>query len=75
MQTARYQPVGKAPEEAKAVRYCSFWYLLEQCSSTISKISSRAVRMRSALGVENFHTATQTKSISRRISQILRRSM
>jgi len=51
MQIARYQPVGKATELAKQ---CNFWYLLEQCSSTIS---SSAVWMRSALGVENFHAA------------------
>jgi len=67
MQITRYQPVGKATKEAKQ---CSFLYLLEQCSSTIS---SSAIRMRSALGVENFHAAitfaTQTTSISRRISQ------
>jgi len=50
-------------KQQKKWRQCNFWYLLEQCSSTIS---SSAVRMRSALSVENFHAmitfATQTTS-------------
>jgi len=45
--------LAKQLKEAKADSV----YLLEQCSSAIHNVSSSAFRLRSALGVQNFHAA------------------
>ena len=51
LQIAHYQQARITTEEAKP---CGFFNVLEQSSSTTGGNSSRAIRMRSALGVENF---------------------
>ena len=63
MQIARYEPVGKTTEETKQR---SFWYLLEQCSSSISSSVIRISTTRSLSRLKRFHKGYR---------KILRRSM
>ena len=71
MQTASYQPAGKATEKANCRAVSDIFFTMF--------LQNRLERGPKALGVENFHAAitfeTQTTSISRRISQNPSRTM